>query len=236
MEPLFPGHQAGASLKPATTSTARPSPGRLFPGHQAGASLKQGRCRRGCQGWSPLPRSPSRGLIEAAIPPRSGPQPRSLPRSPSRGLIEAGPAQRGGHVSRRALFPGHQAGASLKRFSYVLMPRFRRLFPGHQAGASLKPDVRGGGLGGRRLFPGHQAGASLKRPTGWTSTRATASEALPRSPSRGLIEAEAYASRRKPWYGLFPGHQAGASLKRRLTPADASRGTVSSPVTKPGPH
>ena len=62
------------------------------------------------------------------------------------------------------LFPGHQAGASLKHVSGVQQATERLgLFPGHQAGASLKRHALGGILLQRLLFPGHQAGASLKR-------------------------------------------------------------------------
>ena len=60
-----------------------------------------------------------------------------LPRLPSRGLIEAG--ARAGRLASRPDFPGYQAGASLK---HVHVPIVAALdspnFPGYQAGASLK--------------------------------------------------------------------------------------------------
>ena len=187
--------------------------------------------------WRTLPRSPSRGLIEACLrPPCPTRAHSSLPRSPSRGLIEAGWHCRIADSSVYALFPGHQAGASLKRIE--LDRRFHavvKLFPGHQAGASLKRRGRGQRRGqGRRLFPGHQAGASLKHNLGSASLLASAT--LPRSPSRGLIEAVNDEHPVVHQLQLFPGHQAGASLKPESAGSGNSFHKISSPVTKPGPH
>ena len=86
-----------------------------------------------------LPRSPSRGLIEAVGPDLTYAGPRPLPRSPSRGLIEAWTVIPRSAASAWTLFPGHQAGASLKQDVLRLpAPALHLLFPGHQAGASLK--------------------------------------------------------------------------------------------------
>ena len=186
---------------------------RLFPGHQAGASLKR-RLRLALRGLRrPLPRSPSRGLIEAPARSECPCAPaRPLPRSPSRGLIEA--SERSGRSARgcRHLFPGHQAGASLKPG----VQDSRRI---RQASSLPRSPSRGLIEARRRppgppppsaLFPGHQAGASLK-PGG----------------------APAAAVQRPP---LFPGHQAGASLKRVVGFLHGVLLLLSSPVTKPGPH
>ena len=173
---------------------------------------------------------------------RPPPEParRPLPRPPSRGLIEAAAPWRA-EGRRGALFPGHRAGASLKRGSEpstrwstcrpLPRPPSRGLieagrvptlpssgpclFPGHRAGASLKP-ARAARPGSTtvNLFPGHRAGASLKR-SRRPLHRPGAETTLPRPPSRGLIEAR---RGRSPGSGrglpLFPGHRAGASLKR----------------------
>ena len=83
------------------------------------------------------------------------------------------------------------------------------LFPGHRAGASLKPFRKTRGFNFRSLFPGHRAGASLKLAIqlGPVIVRV----ALPRPPSRGLIEA----------------------VRHRLLLGGLRR---SSPATEPGPH
>ncbi len=69
----------------------------------------------------------------------------------------------GGAFLGCALFPGSDAGASLKRLFKAPEHKLDRLFPGSDAGASLKQRLvarhrRAGGL-----FPGSDAGASLKR-------------------------------------------------------------------------
>ena len=92
--------------------------------------------------------------------------PRTLPRLPSRGLIEVA-----------------------KRTMAVKAPRTAYLFPGYPAGASLKSGGGGGppGLDTALLFPGYPAGASLKSAVlRWAG--GSGASALPRLPSRGLIE------------------------------------------------
>ena len=68
------------------------------------------------------------------------------------------------HAYSAAVFPGRNAGASLKHAGRgFLMERHGLVFPGRNAGASLKRvEV---GVGRRAItvvFPGRNAGASLK--------------------------------------------------------------------------
>ena len=120
----------------------------VFPGEIAGASLKRhlplGE-RRQLHGF---PRRNRRGLIEARAGARVACRPGSgrFPRRNRRGLIEASD-QPGGWRSRRIVFPGEIAGASLKRGDRARAGRRDlRVFPGEIAGASLKREPAGQGL------------------------------------------------------------------------------------------
>ena len=156
-----------------------------------------------------LPRPPRRGLIEAIPFGRGAPWGARLPRPPRRGLIEAarpdgtppGPARN---------FPGHRAGASLKRTA--------RVVPALRSPKLPRPPRRGlieARMGSMRFSTWHQ---------------------LPRPPRRGLIEALAQIWRARTAGANFPGHRAGASLKlphlggpgpgRRQLPRPPRRGLI----------
>ena len=185
---------------------------------------------------TPLPRPPSRGLIEAQLPCRSpASHSRSLPRPPSRGLIEAIGIDPQVYCGFAPLPRPPSRGLIEARQFLLAHPLSFGLFPGHRAGASLKPSpVPPASNAIDTLFPGHRAGASLKRsrvrgdrpPPG----------ALPRPPSRGLIEAPRSSRAAPGRAALFPGHRAGASLKRQRGAGRVGRRHDSSPATEPGPH
>ena len=134
----------------------------------------------------------------------------------------------------RRLFPGSDAGASLKRSA---PPRWgsqhTALFPGSDAGASLKLRTLQGPHRLAALFPGSDAGASLKREVGGKDHRA--GSALPRQRCRGLIEAPVWVMNTQRMM-LFPGSDAGASLKPLRTGGIAGGARASSPAAMPGPH
>ncbi len=68
-------------------------------------------------------------------------------------------------VGHHVLFPGSDAGASLKHRRGQPRPVApRNLFPGSDAGASLKQALAGVVVHAGQLFPGSDAGASLKQP------------------------------------------------------------------------
>ena len=63
----------------------------------------------------------------------------------------------------RCVFPGDNAGASLKPWRLPRPMARSAVFPGDNAGASLKLGGRGRALAARDIvFPGDNAGASLK--------------------------------------------------------------------------
>ncbi len=86
------------------------------------------------------------------------------------------------------IFPGRNAGASLKPNLCSHRARHQLIFPGRNAGASLKHGPRIPGYPGQLvIFPGRNAGASLKL--------------FKRGAAFTIC-------------GIFPGRNAGASLKR----------------------
>ncbi len=135
------------------------------------------------------------------------------------------------------IFPGRNAGASLKWPAAPTPPRTLPIFPGRNAGASLKFGVLGGQSARgcvhlprqkcrglievcargrvsrlyRCIFPGRNAGASLKLFLVLVGQRGH--DDLPRQKCRGLIEVGLCGSTAAATAAIFPGRNAGASLK-----------------------
>ena len=230
----FPGYQAGASLKRRRSRPRAPHAPPHFPGYQAGASLKLllGVQRRGGAARH-FPGYQAGASLKPHVAAHDGDVHRRLPRLPSRGLIEATNfrAWLGMEVGN---FPGYQAGASLKHPPRVASSTPAPHFPGYQAGASLKLDAAQVTTVPLPYFPGYQAGASLKHLQLYYQSEPCT--ALPRLPSRGLIEASrphASSARNCPSLPRLP--------SRGLIEAFCGWSTLilesgTSPVTKPGPH
>ena len=165
---------------------------------------------------------------------RSGAPEMPLPRQKCRGLIEA--AREAALLNPRfALFPGRNAGASLKQ---------RHESDKHSVKGSL-PRQKCRGL----IEAGDMTGGLWK-----------GLPPLPRQKCRGLIEAAASGASSTPRWALFPGRNAGASLKpfvehmldaiEPALPRQKCRGLIeargwdlagagagcSSPAEMPGPH
>ena len=87
----------------------------------------------------------------------------------------------------------------------------RQIFPGRNAGASLKLDGRRSVSAFGGIFPGRNVGASLKPTVGRSRPQWPAY--LPRQKCRGLIEACAGGMGARCHRDIFPGRNAGASLK-----------------------
>ena len=64
---IFPGRNAGASLKHSASTLGPSTRQAIFPGRNAGASLKLAGVRDGRLGHLHLPRQKCRGLIEASM-------------------------------------------------------------------------------------------------------------------------------------------------------------------------
>ena len=179
-----------ASASSANSDTA---PG-LFPGHQAGASLKPNRSRNCSMRRLALPRSPSRGLIEAGCCCRTAEAGIGLFPGHQAGASLKRLKDWARPRYPLDLFPGHQAGASLKRGRGEAILLLPLPLPRSPSRGLIEADcTRTLGNWVACLFPGHQAGASLKHPL-LVRGRGPPPAALPRSPSRGLIEAASSGS------------------------------------------
>ena len=160
-----------------------------LPRQNAGASLKHQVRRQQRINAVHLPRQRCPGLIEALVLECPGLAPGSI--FPGR---NAGASLKPHHAHKvrmhPGIFPGGNAGASLKREGRRNDPRaLPQIFPGRNAGASLKRHAcRSRDPQQRVIFPSRNAGASLKR---------------------GGIGGEGRDGTR-----IFPGRNAGASLKR----------------------
>ena len=113
----FPENQLGASLKGLDARPLRRRRGD-FPENQLGASLKALAAKLAVMREAPLPREPTRGLIEG------------------RSLV-------GRDALRRRYFPENQLGASLKAGEVTGLHALARDFPENQLGASLKGPAPG---------------------------------------------------------------------------------------------
>ena len=182
----------------------------LFPGHRAGASLKRGSWARPGSGCLLFPGHRAGASLKLA--------------RPATGLGKLG-----------GLFPGHRAGASLKQPERPCDADRLALFPGHRAGASLKHQPPRHDARVLGLFPGHRAGASLK-PAARVNRHDAAAGALPRPPSRGLIEAGCAPTRilpraplpRPPSRGLIEAasHRRHGGVAGTALPRPPSRGLI----------